>query len=185
MRRFAAAVAVACLAFVGLATPALAHNSLVESAPRDKAAVEVGPDSIKLTFDQPVQGGDGINTISVLDPRNNHWEAAPPQVDSSTVTAPLRPLGPSGEYKVAWRVLSADGHPVQGQFSFTLSKAGTGTPLPADELAKFKNGAGAAQTGSAEDSGGVPTWVWIVGAVLVLGVGVVFALRMGGKEEDA
>ncbi|ALG05565.1 copper resistance CopC family protein [Kibdelosporangium phytohabitans] len=185
MRRFAAAAVLACLAFVGLATPALAHNSLVESNPRDKASVEVSPDSITLTFDQPVQPGDGINTISVLDPQNNHWEAAPPQVDSSTVSAPLRPLGPSGEYKIAWRILSADGHPVQGQLSFTLSKAGNGTPLPADELAKFKNGAGAAQSDTSEDSGGVPTWVWIVGAVLVLGVGIVFALRMGGKDEEA
>nr|WP_042184083.1 copper resistance CopC family protein [Kibdelosporangium sp. MJ126-NF4]CEL16063.1 Copper resistance protein CopC [Kibdelosporangium sp. MJ126-NF4]CTQ93989.1 Copper resistance protein CopC [Kibdelosporangium sp. MJ126-NF4] len=185
MRRFAAAAVLTGLAFIGMATPALAHNSLVDANPKDKASVEVGPDSIKLTFDQPVQPGDGINTISVLGPQNDHWEAAPPQVDSTTVSAPVRPLGPSGEYKIAWRILSADGHPVQGQQSFTLSKAGTGTPLPSDELAKFPNGAGTAQTSSGEDSGGIPTWVWIVGAVLVLGVGIVFALRMGGKEEEA
>ncbi|CAM3611654.1 copper resistance CopC family protein [Kibdelosporangium persicum] len=185
MRRFAAAAVLAGLAFVGLATPALAHNSLVDSNPKDKASVETGPQTVKLTFDQPVQNVEGINTISVLDPQGNHWEAAPPQVDSTVVSAPVRPLGPSGVYQISWRVLSADGHPVQGQLSFTLSKAGNGTPLPADELAKFKNGAGTAQPGATEDSGGIPTWVWIVGAVVVLGAGIVFALRMGGKEEDA
>jgi copper resistance protein C len=185
MRRFAAAAVLAGLAFVGLATPALAHNSLVDSNPKDKSSLETGPDTIKLTFDQPVQGGEGINTISVLDPQGNHWEAAPPTVNSTSVSAPVRPLGPSGTYQISWRVLSADGHPVQGQLSFTLSKAGTGTPLPAEELAKFKNGASVSAPGESEDGGGIPTWVWIVGAVIVLGLGIVFALRMGGKEDDA
>ncbi|MFC0115765.1 copper resistance CopC family protein [Kibdelosporangium aridum] len=185
MRRFVAATLLAGLAFVGLATPALAHNSLVDSNPKDKVALESGPQTITLTFDQPVQGGEGINTISVLDPQNNHWEAAPPQVDSTQVTAPVRPLGPSGVYRIAWRVLSADGHPVQGELSFTVNKAGDGTPLPAEELAKFKNGAGTAAPGATDEGGGIPTWVWIVGAVIVLGVGIVFALRMGGKEDDA
>ncbi|MCE7005035.1 copper resistance protein CopC [Kibdelosporangium philippinense] len=184
MRRFVAASVLAGLAFVGLATPALAHNSLVDSNPKDKVSLATGPQTIQLTFDQPVQDGDGINTISVMDPQGNHWEAAPPQVNSTVVSAPLRPLGPSGVYRIAWRVLSADGHPVKGELSFTLTTAGNGTPLPADELAKFNNGASVSAPGEAE-SGGIPTWVWIVGAVLVLGIGIVFALRMGGKEDDA
>jgi methionine-rich copper-binding protein CopC len=183
MRRLAAVALLAGLTFVGLATPALAHNSLIGSSPADKATVDAGPQTITLTFDQPVQDGDGVNTISIRDPQGNHWEAGPPQVSGSEVTAPVRPLGPSGLYSITWRVLSADGHPVQGALSFTLSKAGTGTPIPADELAKFSN-AGTAQPGQA-DEGGIPTWVWIVGAVLVLGLGIVFALRMGGKDEDA
>jgi copper resistance protein C len=182
MRRLAAVALLAGLTFVGLATPALAHNSLIGSSPADKATVDAGPQTITLTFDQPVQDGDGVNTISIRDPQGNHWEAGPPQASGSEVTAPVRPLGPSGVYSITWRVLSADGHPVQGALSFTLSKAGTGTPIPADELAKFSN-AGTAQPGET-DEGGVPTWVWIVGAVLVLGLGIVFALRMGGKEEE-
>ncbi|MET0234880.1 MAG: copper resistance CopC family protein [Kibdelosporangium sp.] len=184
MRRLAAVALLAGLTFVGLATPALAHNSLIGSTPGDKATVESGPQTLTLTFDQPVQGGDGVNTISIRDPQGNHWEAGPPAASGSQVTAPVRPLGPSGVYSVAWRVLSADGHPVSGGFSFTLSTAGTGTPLPADELAKFSN-AGTASPGDSADEAGIPTWMWIVGAVLVLGVGIVFALRMGGKEDEA
>jgi copper resistance protein C len=184
MRRLAAVALLAGLTFVGLATPALAHNSLIGSNPADKATVEAGPQTITLTFDQPVQGGDGVNTISIRDPQGNHWEAGPPEASGAEVTAPVRPLGPSGVYSITWRVLSADGHPVQGALSFTLSKAGTGTPISAEDLAKFSN-AGTAQPGGSADEGGIPTWIWIVGAVLVLGLGIVFALRMGGKDEEA
>jgi methionine-rich copper-binding protein CopC len=182
IRRAAAIAVLAGLALAGLATPALAHNSLVDSTPKDQATVEVGPQSIQLTFDQPVQDGAGANTIAVLGPQNDHWESAAPQVNGNVVSAPVRPLGPAGTYQVNWRVLSADGHPVQGSLKFSLSKAGTGTPTPQDELSKFTS---AGSQSPAGDGDGIPTWIWIVGAVILLGAGIVFALRMGGKEEDA
>jgi copper resistance protein C len=181
IRRIAAVAVLAGLAFAGSATPALAHNSLVDSNPKDSASLDAGPQSIQLTFDQPVQDGEGANTLAVLGPQGDHWESGPPQVNGNVVSAPVRPLGPAGVYQVNYRILSADGHPVTAGVKFTLAKAGTGTPTPADELAKFSGAA----TQSTDDSTGIPTWVWIVGAVLLLGIGIVFAMRMGGKEEDA
>ena len=181
MIRLAAVTLLAGLTLVGLATPALAHNSLVDSTPKDNATVQAGPTSIQLTFDQPVQDGAGYNTIAVLDSKDNHWESGPATVSGNVVTAPVRPLGPAGQYSIGWKVLSADGHSVQGSLKFALNTAGNGTPTPPDELAKF---AGAAAGQPATSSDGVPTWVWIVGAVLLLGIGIVLALRMGGKEED-
>jgi methionine-rich copper-binding protein CopC len=181
IRRIAAVAVLAGLAFAGLATPALAHNSLIGSDPKDQATVDVGPQAVTLTFDQPVQDDAGANTIALIGPNNSdHWETGPAKVDSNVVSAPVGPLGPAGQYSVNWRVLSADGHPVQGTVKFTLGKAGTGSPTPADVLAKFSNAPAQGDSG-----GGVPTWVWIVGAVVLLVLGVVFAMRMGGKEEDA
>ncbi|MEV4311453.1 copper resistance CopC family protein [Actinocrispum sp. NPDC049592] len=180
-RRITAVAVLAGLAFAGSATPALAHNSLVDSNPKDAATLDAGPQTVQLTFDQPVQDGEGANTLAVLGPQGDHWESGPPQVSGNVVTAPVRPLGPAGTYQVNYRILSADGHPVSAGLKFTLSKAGNGTPTPPDELAKFSS----APAQSSDSGGGIPTWVWIVGAVLLLGVGIVFAMRMGGKEEDA
>jgi methionine-rich copper-binding protein CopC len=171
------------LALAGLATPALAHNSLVDSTPKDQATVEVGPQSVQLTFDQPVQDDAGANTIAVIGPQGDHWETGPAQVNGNVVSAPVGTLGTAGQYSINWRVLSADGHPVQSSLKFTLSKAGDGKPTPADVLSKFTTATG--QPGSSDTGGGIPTWVWIVGAVVLLGLGVLFAMRMGGKEEDA
>ena len=167
MRRLATVVGVACLALLGLASPAFAHNSLVSSTPANEATVQDGPSTIKLTFDQPVQKGEGLNTISVTGPDHTGWKTGTVEVESNVVSASLDELGPAGGYRIAYRVLSADGHPVSGEVAFTLAKAGNGTPTEAAE---------------ADDGGGLPIWVWIVGAAVVLGVGLTVAMRIGGKQ---
>jgi methionine-rich copper-binding protein CopC len=174
------ALAVTALAMLGLATPASAHNTLISSSPKNSAQLESGPDQIELKFDLPVQNGQGLNSIAVTGPNNDHWEAGPAVVASNVVTAPLRPLGPAGVYKIGYRVLSADGHPVSGELSFTLTKAGTGTPGPA--IADSSQVGGSAPGQGSSGSGGVPIWVWIGGAVVLLAAGLVLALRIGGKS---
>lgn len=156
---------------LGMATPALAHNVLISTDPGKGASLDAGPAKITLTFDAPVQGGD-INQISVLGPGNTQWAEGSVEINSNVISAPVRPLGPAGTYTVGYRILSADGHPVEGDYTFTLTKAGTGTPATASAAV------GAAATSSG-GSGGVPIWVWIIGAVVLLALGLTVALRMG------
>jgi methionine-rich copper-binding protein CopC len=173
--RLAGAVVVACLGLVALATPASAHNTLIGSTPKDKATVDTGPSTIELTFDQPVQAGQDLNSIAVIGPDNDHWEAGPVQVASNVARTPVRPLGPAGVYRIGYRILSADGHPVSGELTFTLTRPGTGSPLPADQLPRSAD-----STSGADE--GVPVWVWLAGAAALLGAGLVLAFRMGGKS---
>ncbi|MEU4740277.1 copper resistance CopC family protein [Actinosynnema sp. NPDC023658] len=164
---------------LGTAAPASAHNVLVGSDPKDGSRLESGPTSITLTFDQPVQAGEKFNTITVTGPEGTRWEAdGEPTVKDNSVVFPVRPLGPAAEYSVGYRVLSADGHPVTGSLKFTLTKAGSGTPAPA---------ASAQDTTSAPSgAGGVPIWVWVVGAAVLLAGGAFLALRGGadGAKES-
>jgi copper resistance protein C len=170
MKRLAVVVGVAVLALLGLATPAFAHNTLVKSNPVDQATVETSPSNVELVFDQPVQKGDGLNTIKVTGPKNTGWRTGKVDVASNVVSAPLGELGPAGSYQISWRIVSADGHPVSGELTFSLAKAGGG-----------KSVATAAVDGGTDD-GGLPIWVWIVGAVVVLGAGLTVAMRIGGKQ---
>jgi hypothetical protein len=55
--------------------------------------------------------------------------------------------------------------------SSTLTKVGTGRGVAATNNAT---------SGDSGSSDGLPVWVWIVGAVVLLGGGVFFALRGGG-----
>jgi copper resistance protein C len=171
MKRALIAFLFAGAAVLATAAPAAAHNALISSDPKDKTSLEAGPSSVTLTFDQEVQGGEGINTISVVDANGGHYEVAgDPTIKDNAVSTKVDALGKAGQYKIGYRILSADGHPVSGELTFTLTKDGTGTPRQV-----------AADT--APDSGssdGLPIWVWIVGAVVLLGGGVFFALRGGG-----
>lgn len=175
MRKALAVLALTVAAMIGMATPALAHNVLISTDPGKDASLESGPAKITLTFDAPVQGGD-INQISVLGPDKSQWAEGAVEINSNVVTAAVRPLGPAGTYTVGYRILSADGHPVEGEYTFTLAKAGNGTPASTG-----------AATGTTTDSGdgsggGVPVWVWIVGAVVLLAIGLTVALRMGREK---
>lgn len=165
--------------FLGTGT-AFAHNVVVSSDPADGSSVDAGPSKVTLRYDLPVQPQFAV--VTVIGPENGHYEDGLPQVVGSTVSANVRPLGPAGRYTVGYRVVSDDGHPVTGSFSFTLTKAGTGTPgpaaqAPADPAAPSAKPAGAGN----EDDGDTPVWPWIVGAVLLLGGGVVVALRAGAN----
>lgn len=175
--RVFATLAVASFALVGLAPAAFAHNQLVSSNPADKASLETGPPTIELTFDQPVQGGKGLNSVVVVGPNGtDQWQSGEAAVRGNVVTVPVRELGPAGDYRIGYRILSADGHPVSGELKFSLTKAGKGTPAPVEAT----QSAGATSAEKAQEGGGVPVWVWIAGAVVLLGAGVFFALRVGG-----
>ncbi|GAA3619803.1 hypothetical protein C8D88_101764 [Lentzea atacamensis] len=173
MKRALIACLIAGAAVLGTAAPAAAHNSLISSDPKDKTSLEVGPSTVTLTFDQEVQGGQGINTISVVDANGGHYEVeGDPTIKDNAVSAKVNALGKAGQYKIGYRILSADGHPVSGELTFTLTKDGTGTPRQVDANATPDSGSG----------DGLPIWVWIVGAVVLLGGGVFFALRGGGTK---
>lgn len=156
---------------------ALAHNVLVASDPADGSRIDAGPSRIQLRFDLPVQ--DGFNTVTLIGPDGNHYEEGTAQVDGSTVSVAAGPLGPAGLYRVGYRVVSDDGHPVSGSVSFTLTKAGTGSGHPGagGTTAPPSGGAGSG-TGSG-DGPGMPVWPWIAGAVMLVIAGAAVALRAG------
>ncbi|SHE65230.1 copper resistance CopC family protein [Streptoalloteichus hindustanus] len=179
MRRTLAALLLAGLALVLGAGPALAHNVLVSSDPKEGATLESGPRQVKLVFDQPVQqsaGGANLNTVTITGPDGRHYRAEEAKVDGTAVTAALDALGPAGQYTVGYRILSADGHPVSGSVKFTVTAAGTGTPVAAPTTAAAAPASG---DGGGSGSGGTPVWPWIVGAVVLLGAGVGVAFRLG------
>lgn len=180
MRRLAGrvvtAVVVAFLTLVGFATPAFAHNQLIGSNPANEASVPSSPAAVELTFDQPVQNGEGLNAIAITGPEGTNWSVGPAEVASNVVTASVDGLGPAGVYKIGYRILSADGHPVSGELTFTLTTAGDGAPAPASTASDIE------ASDSSSDDGGLPIWVWILGAVVLLGAGLTVALRIGGKQ---
>lgn len=186
MKKLAKALVVLTLAGLGmfaLATPAFAHNSLTSSNPVDKAVLDTGPGEIVLTFDQPMQEGEGLNSIAVTGPDGEQWQGGAATVKSNVVSAPLRELGPSGTYTVGYRILSADGHPVSGELTFNVNSAGNGTPAAEGDPGWIDMNP--SEDSDSGDDGGMPVWVWLVGAAVLLGAGLFVALRIGGGKQPA
>ncbi|MGW7263191.1 copper resistance protein CopC [Streptomyces sp. NPDC054842] len=125
------------LLLLGGAGPASAHAALSGTDPRDGTVLGSAPRHITLTFTEPVGLLD--DSFRVLDPGNRRVHTGEPghaggRSDTARVTLP-RDLG-TGTFTVAWRVVSADSHPVSGAFTFSVGEpSATSAVLPSDGAA--------------------------------------------------
>ncbi len=180
--------ALAVLALGALAAPARAHTALESSTPEQGASVASPPTEVTLAFTGPIQ--HYAVTVAVHGPDGKQFGAGKPEVSGDTVTRPLRPLGPGGTYKIAYRVVSADGHPVSGTLSFTLtapatptSAAATSSTPTATEPSPSPSMTTAVGTGEEGGSGGLPAWAYAAGLLVVVsGAGTaVWVWRRAGR----
>lgn len=189
----AAVLVLQTLALVVAAETASAHNVLVSSDPADGATLDRVPTQVELVFDQPVQKQFG--QVSVLSTDGSDWVAAAPSVVDATVTVALRPLEQTGDYVIAYRLVSADGHPVSGELTFTVTADALGlapTVEPsaseptteADDQEVRTSESGTDRDG---DNASGPAWALIAPvallAVLVAAI-VGRRLRTGGRGEE-
>lgn len=166
---------VALLAMTALligAPTASAHSVVTGSNPADGAELAEGPEQVSISFNEVPQSE--FATLNVVGPDGNLWSEGDPRIEGQSVVVDVRELGPTGEYTIAYRVTSADGHPVSGTVAFTLTQEGSGTAGQA---------ANASASGdAASEDGGFPLWPFLVAAGLVFGGGLAYTLR---KPKDA
>ncbi|MEY2245136.1 copper resistance protein CopC [Streptomyces sp. BF23-18] len=111
---------------------ASAHAALTGTDPQEGSVLKSAPHQVTLTFSESIGLFD--DSFRVLDPENRRVRTGEPEhadgrADTAGVTLP-RGLG-TGTYTVAWRVVSADSHPVSGAFTFSIGKpSATRAPLP-------------------------------------------------------
>ncbi|MBX9243615.1 copper resistance protein CopC [Actinotalea ferrariae] len=199
----AGAVVVATLLLLLGWTPrqAVAHDALVSTEPGDGTTVEE-PEAVVLTFaaDQLAVGA----VVAVTGPDGQEWGDGATTVSGVTVTQPLRDGLLAGDFQVAWRSVSGDGHPVEGTFGFTVEAAPESprapepspsepatSPSPAAAAAPEQPGSSAGvpgpDRGEPEDRGGssigAPTAVGLAIAAAIVAVGgAVFLRRRSGGE---
>lgn len=164
----AVALWLAAAMLFGSAGTAGAHASLVSADPGKDAELAIGPDRVSATFNEQLQ--PTFVAMTVVGPDRHLWQDGQPKVQGAVASVAVRPLGPTGTYTVFYRVTSADGHPVQGSWTFRLTVPGTGEPGPvvADPLP-------APSAGS--PVGELPIWPFVVGAGVIVAAGLWAAQR--------
>lgn len=111
-------------------TPLYGHSRLTSSSPSADAVVELFPTEISLTFNEEllILGKKEVNTLSLTDGDGVALELEPAEIKGNSiargVTAPPRK---GGVFTIQYRVVSADGHPIEGRYTFTF------TPSPSSE----------------------------------------------------
>ncbi|OJF11743.1 hypothetical protein BG844_24555 [Couchioplanes caeruleus subsp. caeruleus] len=120
------AVTTAALTVLLPGGPAWAHNALAEAVPAKNAVLKKAPETVKLRFLQKLN--PDFTTVNLSDAGKKRLPASEPKVDGATATVTLPEPLVNGKYTVAYRVVSLDGHTVQGSYDFTVMDPSASSP---------------------------------------------------------
>ncbi|NLP52135.1 MULTISPECIES: copper resistance CopC family protein [Bacillaceae] len=105
-----------------------AHTGLESSDPVQGDTVSDELEEVILNFETKVEAN---STLTVLDPKETE---VPVEVEISgqqmkgILTQPLE----AGDYQVLWKIIGADGHPIEGEVTFSVSNDETITEQQED-----------------------------------------------------
>ena len=146
-----------------IVAPASAHTSLVSSVPLSGAVLNEVPAEVRIKFNEELLLVDdkNPNRIEVINGVGQVVSGMSVVEGPEIFTALDLSFEPSGEYLVKYRVVSADGHPIEGEYQFTVA-APEVISAPVEE--------------SKEDEG-IVRIIWVL--LALSGVGILALLRLG------
>lgn len=114
-----------------------AHTALEFSTPSNNQSIEFMPVELSATFDENLIEIDGeiVNTLELQSADGTNY-----MLSAATITGPVvsAKVGdgeyPVGEYLLKYRVVSADGHPITGEISFSTQSATEIRSTPAEPV---------------------------------------------------
>jgi copper resistance protein C len=98
-----------------------AHAQLSSSFPAKNQTVKVVPSLVWLEFDGDLLsfGDKQIHRLTVTNAKKVRVDVGGLIVGGARISTKLKAGLPSGRYLVSYRIVSEDGHPVSGSYSFT------------------------------------------------------------------
>ena len=128
---------------------AFAHGEVTSSIPSPNEKIVALPTEISIYFDGELQtlGNSEVNSITVTDAQGQIISNPTSVVAGSRISNRLLLTDVTGLVSVHYRIVSEDGHPVEGDYSFTVGEVPTLTSVQEEELNEV-------ETGASEESGG-------------------------------
>ena len=174
---------------LGLATlvpshAAFAHAELETSNPEANSVIGSAPEVVSLTFGEKLMVVDGekdANQIQVTNGSNDRVDNGDYQVTGEVLTVSLKPDLADDTYKVTYRVVSEDGHPIEGVYEFEvngMARSGVASPMPVDAgvpTATLYDAPAAQNTAGADSGAGIGIGVGI--GALIVGAAMFFLFR--------
>jgi methionine-rich copper-binding protein CopC len=162
-----------CLAFF-IASPmnAYAHGDLVQAFPAPDSKVIAAPVEVSIEFDGKLQviGNATVNLITVTDNQGQIISSPTSVVEANRISTRLQLTDITGLVSVHYRIVSEDGHPVEGDYSFTVGETPVAISALDEESAE-------AEAGISEESGS-NLLVNGIGLLILIGIVLVIVRRI-------
>lgn len=174
------------LASLLAAGPAQAHDALASSSPSNGDTVTTNPGKVSITLTKvPNTDLPDTSLMKVTAPDGHVVSTGEVTADGATLSI-AADIDHPGEHTVEWRTVSADGHPIDGEFTFTYaeaseSAAATPTPAAATETADSIENTEQAVTTSTSDEPDNTVW-FIAGGIVLLTLVILGAYAFGRRK---
>lgn len=188
----------ALAAFLGTA-PAQAHDALASTSPTDGQTITTNPGKVSITLTNPPNTKiPGSNMLKVTAPDGHVVSNGEVTLEGATLSTAAE-IDHDGKHTVQWRAVSADGHPIEGTFSFTytpeaVASAAPTAALPSATATATTSAAAApepsqaateAATDPASQTEPASPAGWVLGALVILAAlaGLIYFLRRKNKAD--
>ncbi|TKI89481.1 copper resistance protein, partial [Bacillus wiedmannii] len=128
MRRLGAWLLIVCVLIISMPKSAFAHAYIVKSNPAENETLKKAPSVVKIEFDEDIQVSH-FNTLFVRDTSGTRVDLKDAHIDKENkkiLEVGLKENLKNGLYSIQWKVISADGHPIQGVIPFRIGSAEAG-----------------------------------------------------------
>lgn len=136
------------LALALMPVSASAHDSLISSDPEDGASVETSPEELTFTFSADIL--DVTPVVRISDESGEEILEATPVIEGPEAVVALDEPLAAGTYTIQWRVVSSDGHPIEGTQTLTVEQDTAGS----EDSSLGSDDAAASDESAASDQGG-------------------------------
>ena len=124
---------------------AFAHGAMVQATPAVDSNVLTAPTEVSIEFDGKLQiiGNTNVNSIEVTDNQGQVISSPTSVVEGNKISTKLQLTDITGLVSVHYRIVSEDGHPVEGDYSFTVGEmpVANGTVVETYEEEVLESGA--------------------------------------------
>ena len=124
---------------------AFAHGEMVKATPAVDSNVLTAPSEVSIEFDGKLQiiGNTNVNSIEVTDNQGQVISSPTSVVEGNKISTKLQLTDITGLVSVHYRIVSEDGHPVEGDYSFTVGEmpVANGTVVETYEEEVLESGA--------------------------------------------
>ena len=152
-RKSKSLIAVSILSLLFLpSSPAFAHAQITATSPIQYSAVSEVPSEVSIEFDGNLTQIEdlSINVLKVFNSEGIQIDDGKTLVGGAKLTIGVRDRSGSGTFRVTYRVVSEDGHPITDEFTFEVTG---NSAAPASEASKLSPNSVTAIEGSTSETG--------------------------------
>ena len=127
----------AIASFFAFPVAAFAHGEMVQATPAVDSNVVTAPTEVSIEFDGKLQiiGNTNVNSIEVTDNQGQLISSPTSVVEGNKISTKLQLTDITGLVSVHYRIVSEDGHPVEGDYSFTVGETAVAISAQSEESA--------------------------------------------------